>query len=410
MLCLLASAASGQEATELPDIPGRIAYVGTDFNVYTLDPAADTRVALTDDAGIGRGQLRYYQWPTWARDGRLAYFLTELDSSGAGRTEVFVSADGAGAGESLYVGEGEAFTYASWSPQACGDDCYDLTVLLSSGAENSLIVEWIRDSADGERRQIGSGAPFYSSWSPDGARILWHRNNDTLDIFDVNSGDISETLPQTPGAFFTPAWSPVDDRLLFGARAADGNSTDLLITASDETMTIAAALDEPIWFAWSPDGNQIAYRSARGPLFVIDAVTHETVVETSAADMISFFWSPDSQSIAYVSPALAPGSFNAKPAAQDDAPPELSWSVLNVASGAVRRFGAFVPTNDMVYLLTYFDQFAPSHRVWSPDSRHLIYSETATDGTATISLLDTTQDIAVPLTIADGFIGVWSFG
>ncbi len=64
--------------------------------------------------------------------------------------------------------------------------------------------------------QVGTGAPFYYSWSPDGQRMVWQRNNRQIDIFDVNANEISRTFDQLPAEFFAPAWSPVDDRVLFG--------------------------------------------------------------------------------------------------------------------------------------------------------------------------------------------------
>jgi hypothetical protein len=38
-----------------------------------------------------------------------------------------------------------------------------------------------------------------------------------------------------------------------------------------------------------------------------------------------------------------------------------------------------------------------------------VYSEVTADRRQVISLLDTTPEISVPLVIADGTIGIWSF-
>jgi len=402
LLCLTTGVLA-QEAN--PIILGQIAYIGVDFNVYTL--SGDSRTMLTDDAGIQTERLRYYQFPTWSTDGRLAYFGTEVTVEREVSMEVFVSADGTADGESVYVGEDQTFTYAYWSPSSCGGDCYDLAVLLSSAAANGFLVNVIRDSADEPNvTQIGTGSPFYYSWSPDGQRMVWHRNNRQIDIYDASAGEISSTLDETPGAFFAPAWSPVDDRVLFGV--ANGRNTDLTVAANGEVTTLVENLPSPIHFVWSPDGNQIAYKDANNPLIVIDAITGEIVAQTNVSDVYAFFWSPDSRFIAYITPAELPGSFSAKPFNQNSEPPELSWSVLEVATSDSHRYGGFAPTSDQLYLLTYFDQFAQSHRVWSPDSRHLIYSEIDADNTPQIMLLDTQSNV-VPLSVAEGFFGVWSF-
>jgi TolB protein len=87
----------------------------------------------------------------------------------------------------------------------------------------------------------------------------------------------------------------------------------------------------------------------------------------------------------------------------------LAWSVIDIPTGSTRRYGSWLPTREMVYLLSFFDQFSQSHRIWSPDSRYLVFSETNADNRSSISLLDTTQADSVPLSIADGLIAIWSY-
>lgn len=400
---LMAFGALAQGAN--PVISGNIAFIGSDFNVYTL--RGETRTMLTDDASVGSERVNYYQFPTWAVDGRLAYFRTELTGRSALTMEIFVSDNGESPGESVYVGEGESFTYAYWSPSACGTNCFDLAVLLGSASVDGFLVNLIRDSSAAPTvTQAGTGSPFYYSWSPDGQRMIWQRNNRQIDIFDVNANAISQTLDEAPGGFFAPAWSPVDDRLLFGA--ANGRDTDLSVSANGVVETLVERLPSPIRFAWSPDGNYIAYKDALNPLIVIDAVNGDVIAESHTSDVFAFFWSPNSRTIAYISPGEDTGSFNAKPSSQANDRPELTWSVLEVDTGSVRGYGTFFPTNDQLYLFTYFDQFGQSHRVWSPDSRHLLYAEIDLNGDPQIMLLDTQSNV-VPLSIAQGFFAVWSF-
>ena len=83
--------------------------------------------------------------------------------------------------------------------------------------------------------------------------------------------------------------------------------------------------------------------------------------------------------------------------------------MLDVATGANRRLASFLPTSDMIYLLTYFDQFSQSHRVWSPDSQNLVYGELTADRQPVVTILSTSGTDSVPLTIAEGQIGVWSY-
>jgi TolB protein len=222
-----------------------------------------------------------------------------------------------------------------------------------------------------------------------------------------------ETLSQDPGVFSAPAWSPVDDRLLFGALNQESQSTDLVIAANGDAITLAPQLEGVVYFAWSPDGNKVAYTSQQGPLIILDAVTGEPIARSTISGVLAFFWSPDSTHIAYITLATPPGLINAKQAVNRASfrqeATSIAWSVMDVEDTTTRRYGAFIPTREMLYLLVYFDQFSQSHRVWSPDSRYLLYSETTPNGRAIINILDTSQSNIVPFSIADGFIGVWSF-
>lgn len=407
-----------QEESDLAQLPGRIAYVGSDSNIYTLTPGLQEQQAITDDAG----ETRQYQWPTWARDEQLAYFSAYVEE-GDLFMGAHISRDGRTPGDTVYNGESEVFQYAYWSPQGCagaaGNDCRDLAVLISS-ASRGLLVEMIR-SSEGQFSNFtaGTGAPFYYSWSPDGQRMVWQRNQRTFEVYDTASNEVIDTLTQVPGLIQAPAWSPVDDRLLLGALSANNTSTDLIIAGSDEPVTLAAELGGLVAYSWSPDGNYVAYRvleqgDAFGALLVVDAVSGEVVARSPVTGVISFFWSPDSRKLAYITLAAPPGSFNAgtantgKVALLAQQPVGLTWSVLTVAGGDVQRYGTFLPTQAMLYLLQFFDQFSQSHRIWSPDSKYLVYSEMTANGPV-INVLDTTRTDSVPFSIADGIIGVWSF-
>ncbi len=416
---LLVSAASAQDSG-LPQLPGKIAYVGTDFNIYTLDSTSHERAVITSDAGRLADRVRFYQWPTWSRDGRLSYFQTETDGRTFQEVRAFVSPDGVTAGEEVYMTGERSFTYAFWSPQNCpaAANCRDLAILM--GGPTGFVVERVRNGSDPSSSETIGTAPgqFYFSWSPDGSRMLWQRSGRTLDIYNAVEDEVVETLTQAPGRFSAPMWSPVDDRLLFGARSEDGATTDIVIVSPDGTSKpLVSGLTGQAAFAWSPDGNAVAYTENQGTMLVVDAVSGEQISRSAATGVLAFFWSPDSRHIAYVTLANEPGSITAsdvktdlaKMAAQGQELPGLSWSVLDVETRLAWRSGSFMPTRDMIYLLSFFDQFAQSHRVWSPDSRHIVYSEMTAENRPVISIIDTTQQVPVPLSVADGFIGVWSF-
>lgn len=402
------------EPESILDVPGRIAYIGADYNVYTTSLHDEVLHQLTDDSS----SLRRYQWPTWADNDMLAYFCCAPLFGAPSVTDVHISADGVTRGESVYRESGEVFNYAYWSPRDCegSDVCRDLALLISRG--NSLAVELIHvTSIETSSRTIGTGAPFYYSWSPDGSRMLLQRNNRRFDVLDVDQGEL-QRLDQTPGFIQAPWWSPVDDRLLIGVQNADGGSTDLAVLANEELTIFQEELPGPVSYSWSPDGNQFAFRAifedAIGSLIVMDSLTGEVVAQTSADEVLAFFWSPDSKHIAYLTFTEPSGSFSASRAIQisnqaQQQEIELSWSVLDVESGTIRRYSSFLPTEEMVYIISFFDQFAQSHRIWSPDSSHIVFSEFDGDRNPIINVLDMTRADTVPFYVADGVIGIWSF-
>lgn len=397
------------------DAPGRIAFIGSDYNIYTVSPQDMQLIPLSEDATLGESSASIYEWPMWSPDGQIAYVNTALNSDGAVTLSIFVSEDGQTPGQVVYTGSEEYFTYASWSPQPCGENCSNLALLLNNSTGLYVRLVHVEDGA-ATNALAGAGSPFYSSWSPDGTQMLWQRNNAQFEIYDVVENSVSEMLEPLPGRMYTPEWSPVDDRFLLGVR--NGNTTDLVIVDAGELITLAPDLTNPIWFAWSPDGSSIAYIDREGPVIVLDASTGEEIARTPTGGVLAFFWSPDSQHIAYISLGTPPGSFSAfdpsevKPLAmkqQEQEPTGLVWSVFDIADGANRRYAPFQPTNQFVYLLQYFDQFASSHHVWSPDSRYLVFSEISSDSRPIISVLDGMLDSAIAAELVEGLVGIWSF-
>jgi TolB protein len=398
------------------ELPGTIAYIGSDYNVYSYNLHVGGINALTDDASSSR----HYQWPTWSNGNQLAYFCCDPTFSGVPEVEIFVSDDGMTSGETIYRNLGQIFTYAAWSPSECDSDdtCRDLGVLLSNLDVGRFSVDVFRSSGETEPeiRSPGLGSPFYFSWSPDGRQMLLQRNGRRLELFDLISENV-ERLTPIPGAFQAPEWSPIDDRLLFGVRNAVG-ATDLVVVANSEQLVLEPDIPGLVLFNWSPDGNYVAFRTYAGenlsPLYVVDTVTGKLVAETIVEGVVAFFWSPDSSKIAFLTFSTAEGSFSASaqvmpvslPAQQTDG---LVWSVLDVSTGETRRYSTFLPTRDMLYLLTYFDQFNQSHQLWSPDSTHIVFSELSPDGEPKISILDMSRPDTVPFSIADGVIGIWSY-
>jgi TolB protein len=408
LLAVFGTASFSASAAEAM-LPGHIAFVGTDRNIYQIDMSTNEIEALTQDAS----QNRFYGFTTWSSDNRLAYILQDVTTD-TKSTDVFISKDGLSPGSRVYSTTTEGFTYAYWSPQNCaeGENCRNLAILTSNPMDGLFSVHLINDMISGSKSTlIGRGAPFYFSWSPDGGRMLWQRDNQRLDIYDV-SADKVQALPFAVGAFQAPAWSPVDDRWLIGTQSQDESKTTLAIVSDVSQQPLVEDLTGPVAFSWSPDGNHVAYIDGVGTVIVLNSVTGRIEARSPVSGVYAFFWSPNSNLLAYITLGIIPGSIadrsEPKLAVIAQTQPTIAWSVLDIVNGSNRRFGSFTPTAEMVYLLRFFDQFSQSHRVWSPDSRYLLYSEDGASGPS-INVLDILHEETVPFSIAQGYFGVWSF-
>ncbi len=383
---------------------GQIAIAGSDGNIHLYDPTSGTFTQVSTD---GDNRFRRFDWPTWSTDGRLAYFGVSVAEGDGYSLGIFVRPAEGGEAEKVYTSSRENFTYAFWSPADCpAGNCRDLAVLASpNGSFFTLKRVRVSDEADPEISDLGEGAPFYWDWSPDGQSMLWARFSASLEVYDSAADEISLTYEESQGFQRAVDWSPIDNRVLSAVLNEDGTS-DLMIFKGQTRTPIAEDLQSVVAFEWSPDGTQIAFLNGLdGALTVVDSATGKFVA-APASEVVAFFWSPDSQKIAYLTFGQSDAGSSARPDFQEIL---LEWHVYDLASASSNSLSLFVPTDTMIYYLSFFDQFARSHRLWSPDSRYLVYGEALSDGSQQVSLIDVTTPGVSPQMIMAGEIGIFSW-
>jgi TolB protein len=196
---------------------------------------------------------------------------------------------------------------------------------------------------------------------------------------------------------------------------------------------------------FSPTSPRLAYTSPDfpelsfyGPLRLIDLDSGDSRI-LIPEEVMAFFWSPDGRSIAYftlatvddpfrfedgpvaglidqelsVSITSTPDAANKRVLARMQLPPDqetrigLSLSIVDVDSGDTRLLTTFEPSNVFFnQFLPFFDQYALSHRLWSPDSQALVLPMEDEQDRNFIVVVPV--DGSEPLPIARGVAAFWS--
>ena len=384
---------------------GQIAYVGSDGNVYITSADLQTTTQLTHDATARiEGTGRSYHRLAWSPKGQLAYAAVERAGEQASSTIYVTDFD-----ESvppIVGGSREHFViYMNWAAGSCHDDgCSRFAYLIE---ENERIALRTVDVTSAENQLAGTGWPFYFSWSADGEHMAWHRNGGILDnsaamfsTFDLAAQQTTD-LPMLPGLQVAPAFSPMGEGLLLVS--AENN---LILIHNNTQTTITTGGTGDIAFSWSPDGTQIAYavrRQLREPFY--DAI-HIYDVTTKASRRIvdvglrtqGFFWAPDSRQLAYI---------QWLPLGAEDG--WMQWRIVDTETSIDRGFEPFNPTPQFRFIMASFNQYAQSHRLWSPNSRYLLFTERSGETDDTIWMLDTSSDSPNGIWVAEGSLAFWSW-
>ena len=401
----------------------RIAYIGRDGNVYTINPdgtdskrltSTDLRVGPAGDilAHVSQAQA-FYAWPTWAPDSsKLAVSRVVVEGS---RASFFLEEVDATSGKSVSIYENEPGTgpitqtsphYTYWS-----SDSMHLTFIASTPSELALFVS----SPQAKREQvslIGEGT-IYFSWARDSSAISLHRGTGELFLVPVDAKGLgSPVLLGTVGrGFRAPAISHDGSKVAY---ATGGDSGDVIYVASAR-----AGLPEarPVGdagpfsaFLWSPTRDELAFahtiQGVSGPTQRLVLVGGDGSSPTTLVNepLVAFFWSPDGEKIAYITHDAERRSF--------------TWKYVGRTGGEPVRLAEFVPSAEFVILATFFDQYFYSNSVWSPDSSQIVFSGAigptsfgsngSSPGSDRVYVIDVREG-ASPKEIATSSFAAWSW-
>ena len=370
---------SGEELAVSSAELNRIVLINEDAHVETVAPDGSDRRVLT----AGR---RIYQFPAWSPDGAQIAVIGN-DRLGGGVYVLRDEPDPAVPLELYSGGSNRAPFYLYWSPDS------EQISFLASDPDDTLTLNLVNASGEEKSQAIATGSPFYWNWTSDGSLLFIHTGASQRDarllMIDELGRDRTPSIP-APGNFQAPGVS-VDGRYWAYSQLRTGDTSWLVVTDTWTGEQLEKRHAGALALGWSPNGEQLAFISGEagssgfwGALRLLEVPSGEERV-LSEETVLAFFWSPDGRKIAYISSpdqdlggieVFAPADTKSarrlsKPVAQRL--PEMNLSVIDVQSGQGLQLATFTPSHTFIsQFLPFFDQYALSHRLWSPGSDAIV--------------------------------------
>ncbi len=360
----------------------RLAVLDREGNIFTIDPDGSNPIQVTEDGAAAQ----YFQ-PTWSPVAdRLVWGQANQAGFGVGSST--------GDGSDLQVVPTSSMPfYLNWSPDGS-------QVGILYGGVQGVILEVV-DMEKFTASAVGSGSPFYFSWNPDSTGFAVHVGANNLGTIVL--GEPLVDLGGTAATYQAPFWIPAGI-----IHFADAGLE--LVDPEGESRLLATLPGEPVFFVANPQGTKVAVESftdqqadgstvalvptaqiEANSVSVLDVATGEVDI-ASEDTSVGYFWSPDGESLLLLQLTGHTGVV------------EVSvWK-----DGETKLLTTMVPPISFFRdVLQYFNQYAQSLQLWSPDSSQVALSGTIGDESGVWVI---PADGSDPSLVFNGEWVAWSYG
>ena len=352
-------------------MPPRLLLATPAQDIALVDLTETPALRLVREAGVRDG----YAWPTWSPDGahvlasqgwraddgdpRLGLVSLDLRDADAAAEAERPFSNPEGHREPIAPG---VMHYAYWGPDgrraivvARGEDGLTLTLLTRAPAEPA------DPGGAWTARKLIDGAPMFSAWSPDGRTLAVHAGAQLV-LFDTDSDAPARRVLADQPRFRAPAWSPDGSALYYAAPGSAGR--DLLWRSHPDSgaRDVVTQVDGLTALLASPATDDLALLTldqgglGGHDLRVIDAAAPRTRW-VERGHVFGAFWSPDGTRLFYVTRAGI----------------DLDFTLMryDVAAGRHQALTRFRVSPGYSTYCAFFDQYALSHALITPDGRWL---------------------------------------
>jgi TolB protein len=393
--------------------PGRIAFINGDLQLATVNPDGSELRVLTEGA-------QRLQFPAWSAEGKIASIGIDREGGFIRVYDDVAETDGT----EIYRSASEAPIYLYWSPDG------STVSFLANNPQSGLALHLASET--NAPSLLANGAPFYWQWQSDSTGMLIHTGftgpNSRLGFTSAASDTLTENLAP-PGLFQAPGISASGNYIAY---AEDDEFRGTQVIIQQNPLTDTAEVKREVEhegatsLSWSPTEDKLAFTApARGAPAVYGELNlleaESGLLETLSENLVvAFFWSPDGRYIAYLTPSLEqrdegdvsmttqPMLVSQKVEAQKIQRGSflLELHVVDIATKEDKRLATFTPT--FLFLdqfMPFFDQYALSHRLWSPDSSAIVLPITNADSTKQITVFGLDGTVTA---VGEGDTPFWS--